>query len=279
MQPLSSDLTRRVLAHLHVDVALPVQARVALSVLDSLLAAYTRTVPWESAFRIVRRARIADTADCPRWPEEFWLDAIHKGGGGTCFESNYAFFSLLRALGYDGYLTINNMGDKIGCHTAIVAQIGAERWLADVGLPIYTALPLDSHTVTERASPYMHYAVRPDREGRFQIERSPHPNPNCFTLIDRTVSDSDCRAAATNDYGPNGLFLNRVIVNKVIDGALHRFNSDELPPHIQVFRDGERRDDPITSDVARAVASRFGMDEATVRAALEAVGMDGGDVA
>ena len=115
--PLSPELTRAVLSYLGVPAAPP-----TLDLIDTIVTAYTRTVPWESAFRIAKRARTPDTADCPRWPDEFWTDALTRGGGGTCFESNYALFSLLRALGYEGYLTINNMGETVGCHAAIVLR-------------------------------------------------------------------------------------------------------------------------------------------------------------
>ena len=81
------------------------QQPTTLAFLDELVTAYTRRVPWESAFRIAKRATTPVTADCPRWPAEFWKDAQERGGGGTCFESNYAFFWLLQRLGFDGYLT------------------------------------------------------------------------------------------------------------------------------------------------------------------------------
>src|SRR5574342_309253 len=157
MSALSADLTMRVLAHLGVDAARP-----TLALVDTLVEAYTRTVPWESAFRIAKRARTQSTRDCPRWPEEFWQDAIERGGGGTCFESNYAFFALLRALGYEGYLTINNMGAKVGCHTAIVLTLEGQPWLVDVGLPLFSPLPLDPNDLTQRGGALTTYTVIPD---------------------------------------------------------------------------------------------------------------------
>jgi arylamine N-acetyltransferase len=120
--PLSDDLTNAALAHLGVTAAPP-----TLSLLDTLLEAYTRTVPWESAFRIAKHARTGRTEDCPRWPKEFWRDAIEYGGGGTCFESNYAFYGLLRSLGYDGYLTVNNMGSRLAAARRL-CWIKGGRW-------------------------------------------------------------------------------------------------------------------------------------------------------
>lgn len=266
MSALSPELKRAVLDYLEVEAGTP-----TIAFVDNLLTAYTGKVPWESAFRIARRGQITNITDCPRWPEIFWTEAIQKGGGGTCFESNYAFFSLLQALGYEGYLTINNMGDSIGCHTAIVLNINSQCWLVDVGLPIYVALPIDADAVSRRESPFLSYAVIPDGVHRYQIERHPHPNTNCFTLIDQPVSDAVYRLATTNDYGLDGLFLDKVIVNKVINGLLWRFNSVEKPYHLESFRDGQRTDNPITGDMAETVARHFGMEVETVKAALQSL--------
>jgi hypothetical protein len=261
--PLPPDLTRAVLAYLGVPSAPP-----TIALLDALIAAYTRTVPWESAFRIAKRARTPDTADCPRWPAEFWTDALTRGGGGTCFESNYALFSLLRALGYEGYLTINNMGETIGCHAAIVLRVSGERWLVDGGLPLYVPLPINPAAPTRRTSPFHAYTVRPGGEGRYQIERTKHPKPNCFTLIDASIPDAAYRATMTADYGADGFFLDRVIVYKVVAGQVWRFCAAETPLHLESFQDGQRTDHPLNGDVAEVVAEHFNMDVATVCAAL-----------
>lgn len=260
---ISPETTRDVLEFLGIQTG-----SLSFAHIDETLRAYTRSVPWETAFRIVRRARHDKLTDCPRWPEIFWADALQHGGGGTCFESNYAFFSLLRALGYEGYLTINNMGDSIGCHTAIVVLLDGQKCLVDVGLPIYAALPLGA-TVTEKTSRFLHYTVRPDGADRYQIERAPHVKTNCFTLIDVPVANDIYRSATTADYGENGLFLDRVIINKVLEDQLWRFNGGELPAHMESFEQGQRTDHPITGDVAHELAHRFGMSEDTIRTALE----------
>ncbi len=260
---LSASLVERVLAHLGVRAARP-----SLSFLDELVAAYTRSVPWETAFRIVRRADVTNTAVCPRWPARFWQEASTLGGGGTCFESNYAFFSLLQALGFGGYLTINNMGEKIGCHSAIIIRLGAEKWLADVGLPLYLPLPISSNGETCRVTTFQHYTVRPDGRNRYQIERFPHPGRNAFTLIDQPVPDDIYRARVMADYGEDGLFLEKVIVHKMVDGRPWRFNMEETPWRLSLFGWGTRTDYDLAGDPATAVAEHFGMDTAVVQRAF-----------
>lgn len=266
VQPLSEPMVDSVLAHLKAHTAQP-----DLSMLDRLVNAYTRAVPWESASRIARRAKIARDEDCPRWPEAFWQAAMDKGTGGTCYESNYAFFSLLSALGYRGYLTINDMGALIGCHSAIIIYMESARWLVDVGLPLYAPLPMPANEISSRATPFVNYTVRLLKPARYQIEREPHPRPICFTLIDEPVDDAAYRKITTADYGANGQFLEHIIINKVIDERLWRFNSAETPYHLEMFENGVRQDTPIEGDVPLAVARHFGMDETMMREAFTAL--------
>lgn len=261
--PLSPILTRDVLNFLAIQNPLP-----TLETLDALLHTYTRKVPWESAFRIAKRARTTETMYCPRWPEEFWRDALERGGGGTCFEGNYAFFSLLRTLGFEGYLTINNMGSTVGCHTAIILMIDGEKWLADVGMPFYVALLIRPGEVTQRASEFVTYTVTPDGEHRYQMERHPHPSPNAFTLIDQPVDDDAYRTATIRDYLPMGYFLDQVVVNKIVDEQQWRFNSLDLPPRLEVFVDGQKTDHFIEGDPAQVIGAHFAMDVETIRTAL-----------
>ncbi len=242
------------------------------SFLEELISAYTCRVPWESAFRIVKRGKNSNLADCPRWPDEFWTDAIEKGGGGTCFESNYAFFALLTGLGYRGYLTINNMGDSVGCHAAIVLKVGSNLWLADVGLPVYALLPVNTLEKTYRGSRFHHYTVTPEGAKSFRIDRDRHPIPNCYTLINRPVTDAQFRWATINDYGPEGHFLDRVIVNKVIGEHVWRFNSGEQPFHLERFKDGEKSTLRLPGgdqELAAAVGQRFSIDEETIYEGLQ----------
>lgn len=266
IQTLDPDLAMAVLKRLQVCVERPDRRQ-----LDKLINAYVRVVPWESAVRIVKRAQTNELEACPRWPGEFWQDHLQRGGGGTCFESNYAFFSLLLTLGYEGYLTINNMGDSIGCHTAIIILIDGQKWLVDAGFPLYAALPFSPEGVSQRGSPFYHYTIRPEGADRYQIERQPHPNWNAFTLIDRAVSEEAYRRATIEDYGADGYFLDRVIVHKILDELPWRFTSGEEPAQFTYFKDGKRYDQVIQGDLVTAVSRKFSLDQETVRRALEVI--------
>ena len=241
----------------------------SLPLLHRLQAAYVRRVSWESASRIVRRAA-GPTADaCPCWPAQFWAEAARQGHGGTCFESNYAFMALLLRLGYTGYLTINDMGDQRACHTAIVVRLDGQAWLVDVGLPLLAPLPLDG---TRRArSRLQDYEALDAGRDRLRIMRAPHPRPEAFQLVNRPVADADYRRALTADYGPDGLFLDRVVVSRLIAGRLWRFNSGERPFRLEAFARDQSDHYDIHGDPAPIVARRFGMDAGTLRTALALV--------
>jgi len=257
-----------VLDHLEVDP----KNEPHLSFLEELIAAYTRHVPWESASRIVKRARISNDAMCPRWPNEFWKDAIEKGRGGTCFESNYAFYALLRKLGFVGFLTINNIGDSIGCHTAIVVQIEKDIWLADVGLPVYVPLLLHPLNKTRHTSRFHTYFATPKSHDVYEIDRDRHPKPNCYTLISTPMADDEFRKAIVADYGQDGHFLDRVIITKAIGDHVWRFNSGEYPYRIERFKDGLKSVLDLPQDLmgaAQFVSKYFGIDDEIVYSGLE----------
>lgn len=258
-----------ILAYLNLDRQPPTPAY-----LDALIAAYTRAVPWESASRIAKRATTADTADCPRFPSAFWKSALRDGTGGTCFESNYAFFALLQTLGFSGYLTINDMNENVGCHTAIIVQIDDNKLLVDAGLPLYAPIPLDPTQPTQRESDFHTYTATPQTDHTYTITRDRHPSPYCFTLIDTPIDTADYRAATTADYGADGLFLDRVIVNRVVAGEQWRFSGDGPPYHLERFSNGDKTYYLLGHDlpeVARRVADRFALDADIVLKALEAV--------
>lgn len=239
--------------------------------LNGLISAYVQKVPWESAFRIVKHRSTPLPESCPRWPEEFWSDAIERGGGGTCFESNYAFMALLGSLGYEGYLTINNMGEAIGCHTAIVLLLKGQKCVVDVGVPLHKSLPIHSTQATRTVTYFHTYFVRPKGTDQYEIERTNHPKRNIYTLLDQPVADQSYRTATIQDYGEQGLFLNRVIINKVIEGKVWRFTS-ERPLQLEAFDRSSKTEILLPESLLpRRLASHFDMDRIMLQQALEIV--------
>ena len=269
--PVCHALAQRILRRFD----LPADPPADLATLRRLVERYTQTVPWESASRIVRRARQAESANCLRLGEAFWEEHFVNGSGGTCYESNYAFFGLLLWLGYDAYLTINDMGETVGCHSAIVVLLDGQKLLVDVGLPLYAILPLREGLELTAESHFMRYTAKPLAEGRFEIWRSVPRDERVFQLNDKPVGEAEYRAVTLHDYRHDGgQFLNEVVIRKVLNDQLWRFNSNVQPFVLQEFVDGERRDHDISADVAAELAGCFGISRAILSEAMAALGLD-----
>jgi len=269
-KPLSQAMTQKVLQYL----GLPSRVEPNRRTLERLLRQYVRIVPWESVSRIVRRANTKQLEKCPMFGKKFWDNAMAYGTGGTCYESNYAFFSLLLQLGYEGYLTINNMGDTVGCHTAIIVLLDGEKIMIDVGLPIFALLPIRKKENPVIEGEFFTYTVEKLRGNKYDIWRKPHPRSNAFTLIDKPIDDETYRQATTNDYiSESGLFLDKIVINKVIAGNVWRFNSREVPLHMEKFIEDIRHDYALTHDHAEQLSRKFKLDQALFANALEIMGL------
>ena len=273
IRPLPRPLTERILRHF----GLPADSPLNLATLHALVAGYTRAVPWESASRIVRRARHEHSADCFLAGEAFWQSHLAQGSGGTCYESNYVFFALLRRLGYQGYLTINDMGETIGCHSAIVILHGERKLLVDVGFPLYTLVPILADRETNARCSIMRYSLQAQGDDRYLLRRELGARVHGFLLQDAPVNDEAYRAIGIHDYRRDGgQFLNEVVIHRIVDAQLWRFHSDVQPLCLQQFIDGERIDHALGDDPAAEVTARFGMDQDIVAEAFDLLGIAAG---
>ena len=262
---LSYEMTKEILDYLGCPPKAP-----TLRYLNQLIHAYIRRVPWESVSRIIKRHTTAETKDCPRWPEEFWQDAIRKGFGGTCFESSLAFYTLLTAVGYTGYLTVNDMGNTRSCHAAIVLLLNGDKYLVDITIPVHAAIRLDLKKVARRRTPLFDYALRPVSEHKYEVERSHHQSNNLFTLIDVPVSLTEYQSIIENDYSESmGRFLKSVVMVKVIDEKGQRFFSDQKPLKLESFDRAGRVEKIIEPEtLPNTLAEIFQMPEDSISAAL-----------
>jgi arylamine N-acetyltransferase len=263
MMTLSPELTSQILSYLGCT-----REVVSIRYLNRLLRAYIRHVPWESVSRIVKRHTTPKTELCPRWPDEFWQEALKYGTGGTCFENNLAFYALLNTLGFDGYLTINDM-EKPGCHTACVITLNGQKYLADVAIPIHCTLPIFANQTTRKANEFHQYTIRPISIDRFAIERSHHPKRRIFTLVDVPIPIEDYQAAVQRDYEETGYFLDRMIIVKVIESRIWRFSSVEFPYKLEGFDKTSRKEVLLEIDkLAKMLSEFFGIDEDKIGLAL-----------
>ena len=263
-QNLSDSLVKEILNYLGCPPKAP-----TLRYLNQLIHAYIRRVPWESVSRIVKRHATLATKDCPRLPEEFWTEAMQYGFGGTCFESSLAFYSLLTALGYEGYLTGNDMGESRGCHAAIVIIVGGQKYLVDNTIPVHTAVRINPRKVTRRWTPVYNYALHPVWKNVYEVKRSHNSKRISFMLIDVPVSLPDYHIIVQNDYLETGNFNKNVVMNKVINNKTTLFFSDHQPYKLERHNKRGRWETPLRSEILpRALAKTFNMPEGSISAAL-----------
>lgn len=261
---LTDLLKNDILDYLGVPIGEP-----ELGYLNRLIRAYTRKVPWESVSRIVKRHKTTAPADCPRWPEEFWHDAIRYGFGGTCFESSLAFFALLSALGYEGYLTVNDMGTTRACHAAIVLLLNGHKYLVDITIPVHGAVEIDPQNLTTKSTDFHDYTLIPMGGDVYQVERSHHPQRYAFTLIDRPVELADYQAIVEKDYTDTGFFLTSVVMVKVIENKVWRFFSDHKPYRLESFNKWGRTEMNLAPErLAGSLAQHFQMPEDKISTAI-----------
>jgi len=264
-QSLDNALVQDILNYLDCPTKAP-----TLRYLNRLIYAYVHRVPWESVSRIIKRHTTPEIRNCPRFPEEFWKEAMQHGFGGTCFESSLAFYDLLTNLGYEGYLTINDMGDTRGCHAAIVILLNGKKYLVDITIPVYAAVCIDPQKTVKRRTALFDYTLRPVSENKYDVERSHRPGKNLFTLIDVPVSLPDYLAIVEYDYNEvTGRFLKGVVMVKVVDGKAQRFFSDQKPYKLESFDRAGRTEKIIEpGTLSHELAEVFQMPEGSISAAL-----------
>lgn len=260
---LAPELTSHIVSYLGC-----VREEPSVRYLNRLIRAYIRHVPWESVSRIVKRQTASAIELCPRWPDEFWQEALEYGTGGTCFENNLAFFTLLNELGFDGYLTINDM-ENPACHTASIITLQGQKYLADVTIPIQCALPIYTNQITRRSNEFHHYTIRPESNYRYAVERSHHPKRRIFTLVDVPIPLEDYRHAVQEDYEETGYFLDRVVIVKVIEDRLWCFSSVDTPFKLEGFDKTSKQEVILErNSLAKSLSENFGIDEDKIALAL-----------
>lgn len=229
-----------------------------------LVNSYLHKVPWETVSRILRyHSRPAET--CPRSLEEFWRDAIIFGCGGTCYDSNRAFFQLLRHIGYDGYLTIGRVdGEPYGSHSSVVVQIGNKKWLVDIGYPLYTILVIEEDGVPEAISPIYSFRLTPIGNKAYIVtQHGCERDGRCFTFFDEPVTEETFQKYEVFTYQA-GINLDTVRISKLSDDSLLFYKYGK---GIKVISpDGVRRI-TLSDNFAKDLGIIFGMNENKIREA------------
>lgn len=249
--------------------------------LARLQRAVKARVPWETVSRVVRASEVGELEERPRRPPEFWALAMGQGSGGTCFESNYAFWGLLRGLGFEVALHVNDMpqSNSIACHSSLVVAVEGERYLVDVGMgmALVAPVPLRAGGAGNVGGPEFQFGVRRVAGNRWRLEASGEPEllrldgGVVYEFVDRAWSVEAYDGRVTEDYGSGGLFLDAVRITRwFADGTCVRFSP---PNKLLRFDHGRWEDSEVPSEgLAGRLAGLFGMPEVLIERALEVLG-------
>lgn len=213
--------TSAILEHLNLTSEAP-----TLDYLHKLLTAWSSRIPWESASRIARHLESGKPADFAWFAEDFFINAIQYGTGGTCFESNFASRSLLSELGFNCTLHFCDMEkEEPNPHCAVVTAINGKRYLADVGYPISSPLELRSDQPTAVTTPVYHFEAIPQSNNGWEIRRSAGDyEGQAFVLKGNPVDEDIFRERLLQDHQPTGLFLDEVILSRTTQDCMWRYS-------------------------------------------------------
>lgn len=256
-----------ILRHLNIERDVP-----SAGYLSALLLAWSTFIPWESASRIARHKTPSAPYQYARTAPQFFDDALNRGLGGTCFESNSALKGLLDALGFETQFAFCDMEQSRvdNPHCALTVMLDGTRYLADVGWPLPAAVPLDSVPTTAEAPVYQ-YHIEPADGERWRVWRqSGDFVQECFLLKGAPVAPDTFRARLIRDHQDDGLFLNNVIIHRLIDGRMLRF--DQTRGLIERVPGAEHEiawTAEQAADIPAALNAIFGVDLGILRQALE----------
>jgi arylamine N-acetyltransferase len=257
-------MIENILQHLKVNRSPP-----TLEYLQELMTAYCTNVPWESVSKIIKKKLSDKAINCLRLENEFWSSAFQYGTGGTCYESNWAFFYFLQNLGFKGYLTINKIVDKSSVHSAIVIIIGDKKYIADIGYPTYAPIPVIEEAVTVSDSFPTKYRCTPASSKEYIIENFPHPKPYLYHFADIPVNPTDYLDIAGSDYGESGVFSDRIVIRKMVNKVPTRFDSEDIPYNIHTLHNGEKVKTFIKDeDLIRRLSDHFALNRKIISQAF-----------
>jgi N-hydroxyarylamine O-acetyltransferase len=103
---------------------------------------------------------------------------IHQHRGGFCYELNYAFYQLLKSIGFGARLiscgVFDKKKEKYGeefDHMAIIVEINGVEYLADVGFGEFAFHPLKIEIDKEQTDPRGIFAIRRSNDDYLIVEK------------------------------------------------------------------------------------------------------------
>ena len=172
---LAPHLLQRILVKLGIAERPPIDP----GGLNRLYAAYCGQVPNDNIRKRIWLVGDGTTAVTGGDPIEFFEDWLEHGTGGTCFPTNGALCTLLRALGFDatrmsGSILLAGI-EQTGNHGSVLVTIGGTDYLADAQLASFRVRPLVRGQAASAGSGIHAIRALPIADG-FDVECFPGSN-------------------------------------------------------------------------------------------------------
>lgn len=232
------------------DLELP-RAEPGPGYLERLFLRFIERVPFETASKIRRDARVSDPAAKPRTPDVFWEERLAEGAGGTCFARVAAFHALLSELGFDARLALGRV-QRDHDHAALFVRAGGGEILCDVGFPLPALLPARAGRVETGMGPLTLTAT--DRGWQAALEEGVPDSPRKLEVFAAPVEDREFAEKWEATFRPDSKFLTAVALRKQLEARAVSFARGEL----RVDDRHSRTTIPLTAPRAKALEETFG---------------------
>jgi arylamine N-acetyltransferase len=191
--------------------------------LERLFLRFNERVPFETASKIRRHARVSDAAAKPRTPDVFWRERLEEGAGGTFFPRVAGFHALLAALGFDVRLALGKV-ERDGDHAALFVRAGGPpgaEWICDVGFPLPALLPARAGRVETGMGPVAVTAT--PRGFEAVIEEGVPDGPRRLEVFAAEVAPEEFARTWEATFRPTSKFLTAVALRKQLEARAVSF--------------------------------------------------------
>ena len=214
------------------------------STLALLQRRHLLTVPFENLDIHWQRPILINTA-------RFYEKIVEKLRGGFCYELNGLFNELLRHLGYDTRLVSARVfsGREHGPdfdHAAIIATIGEQEYLVDVGFGAFTAEPLRIVLDEPQQDPTGTYVIRRFEDEYFEVARREDGawlSEYIFKDIARDLEEF-AEMCDFQQYSPESHFRKARLCSIMTESGRKTLTDKSFI----ITKNGEKKEFPVSSD-------------------------------
>ena len=233
--------------------------------LERLFLRFNDRVPFETASKIRRHARIADPAEKPRRPEIFWQEHLEWGAGGTCFARVAAFDALIQELGFRTRRALGRVRSDFD-HAALFVTVGDAEWICDAGFPLPALLPASPSRVETPLGAFE--IARTDRGFRVDFDGGVPDGPRRLEIFEAPVAPGEYDARWQATFRSDSKFLSEVVLHRLLGNrrivfARGTMRIDDLHSRTRV---------PLAPPRSPALETAFGVEAAFLEEAFALAG-------